>query len=44
MLNFESGPTLYALLTFEDFLRLGHFSESIRARAMKLGHAYILKS
>ena len=37
MLIFESLPTFYGSLTFVEFLRLGLFSEFLRARAMKLG-------
>ena len=37
MFNFETTPTFHESLTNVEFLRLGHFSETIRARAMKLG-------
>ena len=37
MFNFESLPTFHGSHTFVVFLHLSHFSETIRARAMKLG-------
>ena len=38
MLNFEFLSTFYGSLTYVEYLHLGHFfSETIRARAMKLG-------
>ena len=37
MFNFEILPIFYGSLTFVEFLRLIIFSETIRARAMKLG-------
>ena len=37
MFSFETWPTFYGSLTNVEFLRLGHFLITIRARAMKLG-------
>ena len=37
MFIFETRPTFHGSVTNVEILRLGHFSETKRARAMKLG-------